>query len=172
MLKDDLESRLSALDYEASLRYPGELRFSLVIAGGGALVLLDVISRATFDIDVLAASRELSQLFEKYDLNTQIAAHADCFPMNYEDRVVPVFTGEKIDVYSISLEDMVISKLCAARDKDLADIQASAVVSRLDWALLETLATADDEIKANILNERAYNIFKSNYDDYVRRFRP
>ena len=76
MLKDDLESRLSALDYEASLRYPGELRFSLVIAGGGALVLLDVISRATFDIDVLAASRELSQLFEKYDLNTQIAAHA------------------------------------------------------------------------------------------------
>lgn len=172
MLKDELQIRLASLDYAASLRFQNDARLSLVIVGGGALVLLNAITRATLDIDALRASPQLRDMLDSYDINSNVAAYDYCFPFNFEDRLIPVFTGDKIDVYSASLEDIVISKLCSARDKDLQDIQAGSVLSHLDWQLLEKLATAEDEVKANILNEHAYVMFKYNYDDYVRRFRP
>ena len=65
-----------------------------------------------------------------------------------------------------------IAKLFSYRDTDRQDIITDTVIKSLDWDLLEQIAKADDEVKLNALNERNYNDFLFNYEEYVRRYRP
>ncbi|MFA5536732.1 MAG: DUF6036 family nucleotidyltransferase [Bacillota bacterium] len=172
MIRKDLLERLSRLDEDASLLFDGDERFHLVIVGGGALILLERISRATHDVDAISASRELLGLLEKYDINCRVQTYINNFPFNYEDRLVPLnINGRKIDFYTASLEDIVIAKLYSARAIDKKDVENKEVVDAINWNMLERLAMGEDEAKASALNERCYKDFKANYDDYVRRFR-
>ena len=43
---------------------------------------------------------------------------------------------------------------------------------RLDWDLLEHLATDEDELKASILDDWRYRDFYIRYQEYVERWRP
>ncbi len=168
----ELIERLKRLDEDASLLYDDNNRFRLVIVGGGALILLEAIDRATLDIDALSISRELTPLLERYDINAQVAAYINNFPYNYEDRLHKLDIGsKKIDFYTASLEDIVIAKLCSYRDTDRQDVINPEVIKSLDWKLLEKLATDEDELKANI-SDRGYSEFLYNYEEYVRRYRP
>lgn len=168
----DLLERLERLDEDASLLYDDDRRFRMVIVGGGALILLETISRATQDIDALNVSRELMPLLERYDVNAQVSAYINNFPYNYEDRLCRIYPeSRKIDFYTASLEDIVIAKLCSYRDTDRQDIISPEVSNSVDWEILEKLALDEDELKANI-SDRGYRDFLYNYEEYVRRFRP
>ena len=59
MYKDDILSRMKALDQHANLEFDDSERFHIIIVGGGALVLHEYITRSTTDIDVLEADRRL-----------------------------------------------------------------------------------------------------------------
>ena len=173
MLRDDLLERLRRLDLEAYRTYPGEERFRLVIVGGSALILLEVISRSTHDIDVINASREIRGLLEGYDINGNVQTYINNFPYNYEDRLKPVLIhGKKIDFFTASLEDIVIAKLFSYRVTDWQDIITDSVVQALDWELLDRIVRSDEEVRMNALNERNYQDFLYNYEEYVRRYRP
>ena len=87
MLQDDLLKRLERLDEDAYLLYPGEDRFRLVIVGGSALILLEVISRSTLDIDTIHVSREIRGLLERYDINCDVQTYINNFLYNYEEYV-------------------------------------------------------------------------------------
>ena len=172
MIRDELLKRLSDLDEEVSLLYPNSDRIRIVIAGGGALVLMEYLARSTHDIDVLSASHHIEDIMEKYDINTRVQTYVNNFPYNYEDRLKPISVGgKKIDYYSASLEDIIIAKLYSYRDTDYADICDPHVVDAVDWDLLRTLATDESEAKSSALNEYRYREFLSRYDDYERRFR-
>ncbi|MBQ2764019.1 MAG: hypothetical protein IJF43_03145 [Firmicutes bacterium] len=173
MIREDLLERLKGLDEEAALLFDTDRRFRIVIVGGSALILLKVIPRATMDIDALRVSGELMGLIEKYDINCNVKAFEDQFPYNYEDRLqkLPI-DGEVIDFYTASLEDIVAAKLYSNRDTDRQDIISEEVLAKLDWKLLDHLATAEDEVKASILNPRRYRDFLANYEEYKRRFCP
>ena len=167
-----LIERLKRLDEDASLMFDDDRRFRVVIVGGGALILLETIDRATLDIDALSVSRELLPLLERYDINARVAAYINNFPYNYEDRLHKLeIESSKIDFYTASLEDIVIAKLCSFRDTDRQDVISPEVLKEIDWDLLEKLATDEDELKANI-SDRGYSEFMYNYEEYVRRFRP
>ncbi len=173
MLRDDLLKRLMRLDEDAYLLYPGEERFRLVIVGGSALILLEVISRSTLDIDAIHASREIRGLLERYDINCDVQTYINNFPYNYEDRIKPLpIQGKKIDFFTASLEDIVIAKLFSPRDTDRQDIIKDSVIKALDWDLLDRIARSDEEVKLNALNERNYQDFLFNYEEYVRRYKP
>lgn len=173
MLRDDLLERLDRLDEDAYLLYPGEERFRLVIVGGSALILLEVISRSTLDIDAIHASREIRGLLERYDINCDVQTYINNFPYNYEDRIKPLpLQGKKIDFFTASLEDIVIAKLFSNRDTDRQDIIKDTVLNALDWDLLDQIARSDEEVKLNALNDRNYKDFLFNYEEYVRRYRP
>ena len=173
MMRDDLIQRLKDLDEEASLLFGEAERLHMVIVGGGALILMELLSRATHDIDVLDSSRKLHSLMESYDINTRVQTYINNFPYNYEDRLKPLpIRGRKIDFFTASLEDIVIAKLFSYRDTDRQDIITDAVIKALNWDLLEQIAKTDDEVKLNALNERNYNDFLFNYEEYVRRYRP
>lgn len=173
MLKQDMIERLLRLDEEADLLFDGEEHFRLVIVGGGALVLMECLSRATHDIDALNASGKIRGLLDKYDINCDVQTYINNFPYNYEDRLINLdIPSRKIDFFTASLEDIVIAKLFSYRDTDIADIEREAVLKRLDWAKLQTLIENEDEIKINALNERCYQDFIYNYENYVRRCKP
>jgi hypothetical protein len=92
--------------------------------------------------------------------------------MNFEDRITLFHKGRRIDFFVLSLEDIVVAKLCAARQEDKEDIVSIDVLKNIDWELLEHLATDDDELKAASLNERSYKDFLYDYSEYVRRYKP
>lgn len=173
MIRDDLIKRLKRLDYDASLQFEADRRFRMIIVGGSALILLEMLTRATMDIDTLYAPRELLDLMEKYDINAHVETYINNFPYNFEDRLVQLpIEGERIDFYTASLEDIVVAKLYSSRDTDRQDIISETVLQNVSWDELERLAFADDEAKASALNDRAYQDFLDNYMEYVRRFRP
>ncbi len=172
MRRDEMLSRLADLDEEVSLLYPDNDRIRIVIAGGGALVMMEYLARSTHDIDVLSVSHRIEDLMQKYDINTRVQTYINNFPYNYEDRIklLPI-SGKKIDFYSASLEDIIIAKLYSYRDTDYADICDPHITASVDWDLLHTLATDDGEAKASALNEYRYREFLSRFIDYERRFR-
>ena len=70
MNRDELLNRLINIDYEASLVLADKTeKVKIVIVGGGALLLKNIISRATPDIDTLNFYEALSDIMEKYDMN-------------------------------------------------------------------------------------------------------
>ena len=172
MRREELVERLKRLDEDAYLSFDSDGRFHLVIVGGGALILQEYIARATHDLDAISASRELLELLEKYDINCRVQTYINNFPYNYEDRLVSLFQGRKIDFFTASLEDIIVAKLYSMRPTDKLDIESGEVLSHLDWALLERLALDEDEARASALNDSNYADFKASYDEYVRRCRP
>jgi len=170
--RDELLTRLKRLDEDAELLYGKDVRFHLVIVGGGALILQEYLSRATHDIDALSSSKELHRLMEKYDINGRVQTYINNFPYNYEDRLVLLFQGEAIDFFTASLEDIVIAKLYSYRDTDLLDIESPEILKFLNWELLEHLATDDNEAHASALNESNYAQFRCAYEKYVEEYRP
>lgn len=170
--KNELMERLIRLDEDADLLFDDDRRFRLVIVGGSALILLETITRATHDIDALDVSPEISDLLEKYDINTRVATFINNFPYNYDDRLVPVrLNGRRIDFYTASLEDIIIAKLYSGRATDVQDIIDPKVLQAVDWARLEYLATAEDEAKASALNAFRYEEFLDSYRSYVERWK-
>jgi hypothetical protein len=172
MIREDLMDRLHRLDEDADLLFNEGHRFRLIIVGGSALILLEAIDRATHDIDAIDVSLELISLLDRYDINCRVQTYINNFPYNYEDRIKLLFSGEKIDFYTASLEDIVIAKLFSWRGSDQKDVESPSVVAALDWNLLNDLATNENEARASALNARCYQDFLANYESYVRRYHP
>lgn len=164
----ELIDRLLRLDEDISLIYDDNVRYECVIVGGGALILMNYISRATHDIDVIQCNQELQKLFYKYDFNTRVQTYISNFPFNFQDRFIKVnIETKRIDYYTASLEDIVIAKLASVRQSDIRDVTEQVVLDKINWNLLDQLSI---ECKDSALNESNYNNFKANYDEYVRRY--
>ena len=174
MMRAELIQRLKDLDEEASLLFGEAERLHMVIVGGGALILMELLPRATHDIDVLDSSRKLHSLMESYDINTRVQTYINNVPYNYEDRLVPLpdIQGKIIDFYTASLEDIVIAKLYSYRGVDHEDITDPNVLRAIDWDRLHNLATAEDEAKRSALNDRSYEQFLYDFNEFERAYRP
>lgn len=175
MQKEDLFERFRDLDEDVDLSMSpdDDRRFRVIIVGGGALILLDTITRATMDIDVINVDPAIAQFLEEYEMNTRVKAYAHTFAYNMEDRIKPIWTNSKrVEFYAASLEDIVAAKLSSEREKDREDLVDPAVIEKIDWGKLEEIALGEDELKINMLNERHYQDFLYNYYEYVRRYKP
>ena len=169
---DDLLSRLHQLDEDAYLLYDSDVRFHIIIVGGSALILQKYRTNATHDIDSISVSKELLPLLDKYDINTRAEAYINSFPYNHEDRLKLILSGKKVDVYTISLEDVVIAKLYAARSVDMFDITTEEVLNSIDWKQLKYLATDENEAWASRLNDTNYYVFLDTFKEYERKYNP
>ena len=165
---EDIKDRLHRLDEDASLLFDGDDRFICIIVGGSALILLGYLTRATHDIDMLRTPSELLELLGKYDMNTNVSAHMDNFPDDYSERVHKLdLPTQKIDFYTLSLEDLVISKLAAWRGKDEQDITRDVVLLAIDW---DQLAKSAEMVRMGILSDRARGEFNLRYEEYVEKY--
>jgi hypothetical protein len=169
MITNDLIDRLLMLDEEASLKFGDNERFYCIIVGGSALMLLGYISRATHDIDSIDCHVKLMPIIEKYDINMQVRAHLDCFPEDYSERINKLdLPTKKIDYYTLSLEDLVISKLLAGRSTDIFDVCSDDIIRDLDFDKLNELARA---IMPDLLNDRVRSEFEYIYNEYCKKHR-
>ncbi len=167
--KNGVLERLERLDEDADLLFEDERKFNMVIVGGSALLLLETITRATRDIDVLDVDFDVRSLLSKYDINMQVGTYINNFPYNYDKRLVLIKKGRKINFYTASLEDIIIAKLYSFRDKDLQDITDKKVLAAVDWEKLKHFAA--EEARDSALNERSYNEFLFSYKNYVERWK-
>lgn len=85
MNHNELLKRLRRLDEDVSLLYENDERLHCVIVGGSALILLNCITRATHDIDVVKCSNEIRDLLHKYDFNERVQTKD--FLLRYDDYV-------------------------------------------------------------------------------------
>jgi len=172
MNKQDILSRLDLLDEDTSYIFSENIRFRMVIVGGSALLLNEFIERSTYDIDVLIVSCELVQLLSKYDIDNRTSIYLFNFPYNFEDRLVKLdIGGRRIDFYTVSLEDIVISKLYSSRVKDSIDIENELVLIHLDWELIDKIIMDENEVKASSLNDRTFSELFHSYEEFKRRFK-
>lgn len=169
LYRDEIIKRLLQVDKDMALLDTTPDMYSCVIVGGSALVLMEKIYRSTHDIDSIDASDAIKPLLETYNINMNVNAYRINFPEDYLDRIIEVdIPTIKVKFYTVSLEDLVVSKLCGMRGKDVEDIENEMVYKDLNWELLDELI---DEVCYGMLNDFDVNALKSNYENYKERFR-
>lgn len=135
---------LEALDQE--LKNPVEL----LIGGGGAMLLKYHFPISTLDIDALVlkgathindimpeAERVAQKLDIPFDwLNGYFETFLYTLPPDYLSRVQMTFTGKRLKVVALGLEDLLILKCFAGREKDIPHARA-IMKKKLDLDLVE-----------------------------------
>lgn len=169
LYREEIINRLLQVDKDMALLDTTSDIYSCVIVGGSALVLMKKIYRSTHDIDSIDASDEIKPLLETYNINMNVNAYRINFPEDYLDRIVEVnIPTTKVKFYTVSLEDLVVSKLCGMRGKDVEDIENKPVYKDLNWDLMDELI---EEVCYGMLNDFDVNALKANYENYKERFR-
>ena len=167
--KMDIIKRLLQVDKDMCLLDSSSDIFTCVIVGGSALVLLDKIYRSTHDIDSIDASNEIKPLLDAYNINMNVNAYRVNFPDNYLDRIIKVdIPTTKVNFYTLSLEDLVVSKLCSMREKDIEDLENELVYKSLNWELLDELI---EDVCYGLLTDYEVNILRENYKKYKEDFK-
>jgi hypothetical protein len=150
---DNIDKIFSALEKQISLRY-GD-RVCIVVCGGTALAMLDLVPRTTKDVDVLAWAREAGGLVELERIygfpdwledsalavardfglprgwfNAGPASQLDLgLPDGFDKRLTRRDFGDQLTVYLVGRRDQIFFKLFAALDRDdyhTQDLQALA----------------------------------------------
>ena len=105
-------------------------RISLIMGGGGALILAHKITLATTDIDAIPRGASLESIDPAIKkvaeilnipgdwLNPYFKTFAHVLPADYEKRLVNVFQGKNLSVDALGKEEMLIMKCYAGRAKD------------------------------------------------------
>ena len=125
-LKSEQENTLILLDKQFENR---QVRPSFEILGGTALLLHGIEHVVTVDIDVAnKLDEEVRSIVEP--LISDAASEVATLARNYKQRLVPYKKElfKNIDVYLLSKEDLIITKLGAARYKDVEDLTRTSIL--------------------------------------------
>lgn len=138
----------------------------LVLCGGMAVALAFGGKRQTFDLDVIGPLPLSQHLRNKVIevakevgadlgwLNDSVKGFTDYLPVNWESRLIPLDLGLKnLTIHSIGKPDLIMMKLRAARERDLADIEFMAITEedvRIIVANLERVALFDPKVALHI----------------------
>jgi len=128
--KEAVEEAFRALD--AAL----PMEVTLIVGGGTAMTLAYGIPIATTDVDAYPAgisAAELDPYVKRVArerglapdwLNTYYETFSFVLPRDYKSRLRDVFTGAHLRVRSLGLEDLLVMKCFAGRDKDRSHARA------------------------------------------------
>lgn len=170
MLRNEVLKKLINIDDEIFHTYGDKRSFEFIIVGGSALILNFDSTRATPDIDVLDMNKDVINIASKYDMNCRVNAYIFNFPYNYMDRLVPV-KGNDFKVckfYTPALEDLVVSKIAASRNKDVEDLNSKCVLNKLDWNRLIKIIEVDKEFELANVTPAAIFDFMCKYKKYKK----
>jgi hypothetical protein len=111
-------------------------RVTLIVGGGGAMLLAHGFPLATSDIDAVPqglTSEELTPFIEKVAmdlklpsdwLNPWYQSFTYVLPTNYFERLINVFSGKFLTAKALGKEDLLLMKCFAHRQKDVAHARA------------------------------------------------
>lgn len=158
----DLNERLENLDIHGTI----------LISGGAALMLhmKERNDKKSNDIDILLKDFN-NDIIKDSPFNTRVQGMSFGYSSNIEDRIQKVefpFELRNLEVLIPSLEDVVASKLCANRKKDIDDINNQKIADKLNWKQLDKIIY--EEMKTDSLNERIWTEQKIAYEKYKEDF--
>jgi hypothetical protein len=128
---------------------------SLIIGGGGAMLLAYDFPLVTTDIDAVPrglSSDELAPLIEKVAaslglptdwLNPWYSSFTYVLPSDFRDRLVSVFQGKHLSAQALGKEDLLLMKCFAHRQKDIPHARALVRAG----AIVDTVFNRIEELK-------------------------
>lgn len=136
--------------------------FDIYIIGGGACVLGEYTTRATLDIDFVdlgypAKYGKVFVLLRDYDM---LEYQSTILSPTYKERAVKLEEFKYINVYILSKEDIVVSKIIRLADKDMEDLN-------------EIMPSCDKEILNKIIEEilDRKDLFESKRKEFIRKLK-
>lgn len=121
---------------------------TLIMGGGGAMILAHGYPRGTTDIDAIPKGMDVTELDPLVKeiaaklslpvdwLNPYFSTFSHTLPTDYASRLVQVFSGEHLTVQALGKEEMLIMKCFAHRQKDVAHAKA-LIEGGVDLRLVE-----------------------------------
>jgi hypothetical protein len=109
---------------------------TLIMGGGGAMILAHQFPMGTTDIDAIPKGIEVNQLDPlvkkiaveqgiPHDwLNPYFSTFSHTLPPDYGSRLIQVFSGRQLTVLALGREEMLIMKCFAHRQKDVPHAKA------------------------------------------------
>ncbi len=140
MTLDDIKFKLKIID---SALNSDKKSLEIYVLGGSGALLAGYFSRYTHDIDYIDIDYKAWQgrYLDLLGTQTDILEFTHTsVPTRYKERALLVFNGENLNVYVLSKEDMIVSKLCRYVEKDQNDIRVlikSADMQKLILCLME-----------------------------------
>jgi hypothetical protein len=124
-------------------------KVTLIMGGGGAMILAHSFPLSTTDIDAIPAAGTdfkdldplVKQIAREQDLssdwiNPYFVTYSYTLPSDYSERLIEVFAGRSLSVKALGLDDMLLMKCFAHRQKDVghakALIKAGANIARVE----------------------------------------
>jgi len=136
--------------------------FDIYIIGGGACILGEYTTRATLDIDFVdlgypAKYGKVFVLLRDYDM---LEYESTLLSPNYKERATKLEEFEYINVYILSKEDVVVSKIIRLAEKDLEDLDQ--IVPNCNKDII-------NKIIEEILNRE--DLFQSKRKEFVKKLK-
>lgn len=137
MIKDNLLEVLHEME-EVTKLFKLE-PFEIYIIGGSACILGEYTTRATLDIDFVdlgypAKYGKVFVLLRDYDM---LEYESTILSPTYKQRAIKLEDFDYINVYILSKEDIVISKIIRLEQKDLEDLEQ--IIPKCDKDKLNTI---------------------------------
>jgi hypothetical protein len=134
-----MTQNLTAQVMSAALKRLDELlsqKTTLLMGGGGAMILAHGFPLATTDIDAVPLEMEIAALDPLVKhvaaeqslspdwLNPYFSTFAHTLPEDYRDRLIEAYAGDRLRVLALGKEEMLIMKCFAHRQKDVGHARA------------------------------------------------
>lgn len=143
--------------------------FDIYIIGGGACILGEYTTRATLDIDFVdlgypSKYGKVFALLRDYDM---LEYQSTVLSPTYKERAIKLEEFKYINVYILSREDIVISKIIRLANKDIEDL--NEIIPYCNKKLLKTITeetlNREDLFESKKTEfERKLKIFKEKYN--------
>lgn len=143
--------------------------FDIYIIGGGACILGEYTTRATLDIDFVdlgypSKYGKVFALLRDYDM---LEYQSTVLSPTYKERAIKLEEFKYINVYILSREDIVISKIIRLANKDIEDL--NEIIPYCNKQLLKTIIeetlNREDLFQSKKTEfERKLKIFKEKYN--------
>lgn len=143
--------------------------FDIYIIGGGACILGEYTTRATLDIDFVdlgypSKYGKVFALLRDYDM---LEYQSTVLSPTYKERAIKLEEFKYINVYILSREDIVISKIIRLANKDIEDL--NEIIPYCNKQLLKTIIeetlNREDLFESKKTEfERKLKIFKEKYN--------
>ncbi len=145
-LKKQLEDRIFEMEQVAKVFEIGP--FDIYFLGGSACILGGYTDRSTRDFDFvdLEYSSRLGKVFIHLRDFDMLEYNSTILSPFYKDRAVKLDQFTYLNIYILSVEDIIVSKVIRLEDKDIEDINKlilSADMNKIE-SIIEEVLTRDD----------------------------
>ena len=136
--------------------------FDIYIIGGGACILGEYTTRATMDIDFVdlgypAKYGKVFVLLRDYDM---LEYQSTILSPTYKERAIKLNEFKYINVYILSKEDVVVSKIIRLEKKDVEDLD-------------QIIPNCNKEVLNNIIEEIIHreDLFESKKEEFIKKLK-